>query len=87
MYVMKIPPHDFLLKMQGGLMREGGTYLWDTTVLLITYCTSCAPKWGFISSIWNCDHMMKMLYYTIHCKQLHAFCFSCCEVKLLFENL
>ena len=30
---MKIPPQDFALKMQGGLMREGGAYLRDTTVL------------------------------------------------------
>ena len=29
---MKIPPQDFALKMQGGLM-QGGAYLRDTTVL------------------------------------------------------
>ena len=32
---IKIPQQEFALKMQGGLMREGGggAYLWDTTVL------------------------------------------------------
>ena len=30
---MKIPSQDFALQMQGGLMREGGAYLRDTTVL------------------------------------------------------
>ena len=30
---IKIPLQDFTLKMQGGLMREGGAYLRDTTVL------------------------------------------------------
>ena len=29
---IKIPLHDFALKMQGGLMREGGAYLRDTMV-------------------------------------------------------
>ena len=28
---IKIPQYEFALKMQG-LMREGGAYLWDTTV-------------------------------------------------------
>ena len=27
---IKLPPQDFALKMQGGLMREGGAYLRDT---------------------------------------------------------
>ena len=30
--------------------------------LLMTYYTSCTPRGRFISSIRNCDHMMKMLY-------------------------
>ena len=30
---IKIPQYEFALKMQGGLMREGGAYLRDTTVL------------------------------------------------------
>ena len=29
---IKIPQQDFALKMPGGLMREGGAYLRDTTV-------------------------------------------------------
>ena len=29
---IKIPQYEFALKMQGGLMREGGAYLRDTTV-------------------------------------------------------
>ena len=29
---IKIPQQEFALKMQGGLMHEGGAYLWDTTV-------------------------------------------------------
>ena len=29
---IKIPPQDFPLKTQGGLMRKGGAYLRDTTV-------------------------------------------------------
>ena len=29
---IKIPQQYFALKMQGGLMREGGAYLRDTTV-------------------------------------------------------
>ena len=29
---IKIPQYEFALKMQGGLMREGGAYLLDTTV-------------------------------------------------------
>ena len=29
---IKIPQQDFALKRQGGLMREGGVYLRDTTV-------------------------------------------------------
>ena len=32
------------------------------TANIITYCTSCTPRWGFISSVQNCDHMMKTLY-------------------------
>ena len=31
---IKIPPQDLALKMQGGLMREGGAYLRDTTILV-----------------------------------------------------
>ena len=33
---IKIPPHDFALKMQGGggAYAQGGAYLRDTTVLL-----------------------------------------------------
>ena len=30
---IKVPPQDFPLKMQGRLMREGGAYLRDTTVV------------------------------------------------------
>ena len=30
---IKIPLQDFALKIQGGLMREGGAYLRDTTVV------------------------------------------------------
>ena len=30
---IKIPQQDFALKRQGGLMREGGVYLRDTTVI------------------------------------------------------
>ena len=34
MHGIKIPLQDFALKMQGGgLMREGGAYLRDTTVI------------------------------------------------------
>ena len=29
---IKIPQQEFALKMQGGLMREGGAYLRDITV-------------------------------------------------------
>ena len=29
---IKTPQYEFALKMQGGLMREGGAYLRDTTV-------------------------------------------------------
>ena len=32
MHGIKISQYEFALKMQGGLMREGGAYLWDTTV-------------------------------------------------------
>ena len=32
---IKIPQQYFVLKMQGGLMCEGGAYLRDTTVLLL----------------------------------------------------
>ena len=32
MHGIKIPQQDFVLKMQTGLMRKGGTYLRDTTV-------------------------------------------------------
>ena len=28
----------------------------------MTYCTSCIPRWRFISSVWNCDHVLKTLY-------------------------
>ena len=31
----KIPPQEFALKMQGGLMREGGAYLRDTTIYAV----------------------------------------------------
>ena len=34
---IKIPQQDFGLKKQKGLMREGGAYLWDTTVLILVY--------------------------------------------------
>ena len=30
-------------------------------ILPITYCTSCIPRWRFISSIRNYDHAMKTL--------------------------
>ena len=30
-------------------------------ILLIAYSTSCIPRWRFISSIRNCNHVMKML--------------------------
>ena len=30
---IKIPQYEFALKLQGGLMREGGAYLRDTTVI------------------------------------------------------
>ena len=50
-------------------------YLWFFNryciILLITYCTSCTPRWQFISSIWNCDHVIKTLYRTrIHISSL-----------------
>ena len=32
---IKIPQQDFALKMPGGLMREGGAYLRDTTVVKV----------------------------------------------------
>ena len=32
---IKIPQQEFALKMQGGLMREGGVYLRDTTVTIL----------------------------------------------------
>ena len=32
MHGIKIPPQDFVLKMQGELTREGRAYLRDTTV-------------------------------------------------------
>ena len=35
---IKIPQQDFALKMPGGLMREGGAYLRDTTVLSWNRC-------------------------------------------------
>ena len=35
MHGIKIPLQDFVLKMQGELMREGGAYLRDTTVDVI----------------------------------------------------
>ena len=54
----KIPLQEFALKMPGGLMREGGVYLRDTTVFTkqcqhifktpksyqITYCDHTAKK-------------------------------------------
>ena len=39
---IKILLHDFALKMQGGLMREGGAYLQDTTVIVNTH-TKLSP--------------------------------------------
>ena len=33
-------------------------------ILLITYFTSCTPRW-FICTIWNCDHVLKTLCITI----------------------
>ena len=41
---IKIPQQDFALKMPGGLMREGGAYLRDTTVEI-----SAALLWGFMA--------------------------------------
>ena len=34
---IKIPLQDFALKMQGGLMREGGRICGDTTVFLFYF--------------------------------------------------
>ena len=31
-------------------------------LLLIIYCTSCTPRWPFVSRIRNCDQVMKTLY-------------------------
>ena len=30
---------------------------------MCTYCTSCTSRWQFISSLQNCDGVMKTLYY------------------------
>ena len=40
---IKTPQQDFVVNMQGGggLMHEGGAYLWDTMVLGICMCIMC----------------------------------------------
>ena len=57
---IKIPQQDFALKMQGGggLMREGGAYLRDTTcmvfmILASQHCLIPRPLPDFISQLWN----------------------------------
>ena len=54
---IKIPLHDFALKMQGGLMREGGgAYLRDTTVNApspILLQSSACSKGGIFGSLQN----------------------------------
>ena len=62
MYGIKTPQQDFALKMQGGLMREGGggAYLRDTTVY----------KSQFDSLVWSSLAPITLLSTTLLCTQL-----------------